>query len=282
MTPNSFSFGVRDASRAPTRPGRSETGAYPFHERPDPVCVSPCAGQDADLFRLAEIGLAAGFAVHDLGNHLQVIASAVRLIQKSLGPGADEGQRALTGAALASIDRAAAVRRHVLDSAGSVSPEPEIAFLDTVIGAMKDVIILAAGPMVDVSFRLDPTAPPVVCDLRLLENAILNLVVNARHAMPAGGRLLVSTFHEVALAADDVQDVRHSVVSVMDTGCGMTALQVKEAFRPFVTRRSVEGGLGLGLAMVGDFVRRAGGAPVIVSTPGKGTTVYLRFPGCGV
>ncbi|MEI9989871.1 MAG: ATP-binding protein [Rhizomicrobium sp.] len=147
--------------------------------------------------------------------------------------------------------------------------------IDLALGALEQPIRWMAGDAIRVELDLDGDLPPVFCDVREFENAVLNLVVNAREAMPEGGELCI------AASRGGLEDDAIVILRVTDTGRGMSPETAKRAFQPRFTTKAIGRGNGLGLAMVADFVRRVGGSAQIESTPRQGTSIVLRIPGCG-
>jgi CheY-like chemotaxis protein len=144
---------------------------------------------------------------------------------------------------------------------------------------MQNLLVRTLGESIEVkvSGRADPSA--VRIDSAQLETALLNLAVNARDAMPEGGRLSIETANaEIAAGDDDLAAGRYVVVSVSDTGIGMTPDVAARAFDPFFTTKDVGRGTGLGLSMVYGFAKQSGGVARITSTPGRGTMVSLFLP----
>ena len=219
---------------------------------------------------------------HDLGNLLQVVSSVVRLIDRNLDEPTRAAMRPLTESALASVDKAAALSRDILNLTRPGADVADVTFPADILTAMQDMICLAAGPAIEVEFDCDDGVPAVACSGRALENAVLNLVINARAAMLSGGRLTLSVSvqsHTLESRGGAPVSDATVVISVRDTGVGMSEATAKQVFRPFFTTKPPGRG-GLGLTMVGDFVRRAGGSVLLSSLEGEGTTVALMMPAC--
>jgi CheY-like chemotaxis protein len=147
---------------------------------------------------------------------------------------------------------------------------------------MADLIRHTAGPGIALEFQLDDGGGSVLCDANELESALLNLCINARDAMPNGGRLTIST-KAVNLSTADIQNQEvvpgsYVAVSVVDTGSGMSPEVLKQVFDPFFTTKPLGQGTGLGLSQVWGFVRQSDGLVRIESAPGQGTTVRLLMP----
>ncbi|MGK7870932.1 ATP-binding protein [Falsiroseomonas sp. E2-1-a20] len=147
---------------------------------------------------------------------------------------------------------------------------------------MADLIRRTMGPAISVDMRLRDGIGIVLCDTNELESALLNLSINARDAMPEGGRLAIDTDVVDLSAADipdgDVEPGRYVAVSVADSGMGMPPEVLARVFDPFFTTKPQGEGTGLGLSQVWSFVRQSGGLVRIESTPGQGTTVRLLLP----
>jgi signal transduction histidine kinase len=183
--------------------------------------------------------------------------------------------------ALESVDRAAALSKQILGFSRAENGLEKFVHLGAAIAAIENPIRWTAGPAIQVDLALD-AAPAVFCNIHELENAVLNLVINARDAMPEGGRLCIASYVDDRgkadlLAAEEGPTV---VLRVTDTGCGMTPEILMRAFQPRFTTKTAERGNGLGLAMVQEFARRSGGSVTIESAVGEGTSVVLRFGGC--
>ena len=220
--------------------------------------------------RLATLGLMTAGVAHDLGNHLQVAAAAIHLLEQSVERSADPEIRARAEGVSAALQRAAALSRRIVDFSRGQNGVADHVNIDEALLAMSDALRWTAAPYARLRLDLAGGAAVVQCDLRDLENALLNLVANARDASQDGGLITVA-----------VRRDPHSpsvLVAVRDEGCGMTLEAAQRAFDPFFTTRPADGGAGLGLARVADFARRAGGEASLRSVPGSGTIVLLRLP----
>lgn len=219
---------------------------------------------------------AAPGVAHDLGNQLQIVASAVRLIERGLERTGQEALSPLTRSALESLDRAGALVLTMLGRAPKAADAPLA--LESCLEAIQERILLVAGPSVVVEFVLGHDVPAIRCDPGELEDAIFNLVANAVRAMPLGGRLTLTACRGGGRPSEAEREPK-AVLRVSDTGCGMSADVLARAFKPYFTTESGDRGTGLGLAMVRGFARRAGGSAEIESELGIGTSVTLRLPG---
>ena len=184
-------------------------------------------------------------------------------------------QNAMEGAT-----RAAALTRRLLSFARSEPLLPERVDSRELIGGMSDLLDRTLGERIKVDIDLDPDTWPTYVDPHQLENAIVNLAVNARDAMDGQGMMRLSTSN-VTLAANEVGDVqpgRYVKISVTDTGCGMAPDVLEHAFEPFFTTKPVGKGTGLGLSQIFGFAHQSGGEVGIESQVGKGTTVSIYLP----
>ena len=229
---------------------------------------------EAEMVRLAAAGLMTSGIVHDFRNVMQVVSSAMRLIEKNLDRPALLDVAPFINGALQSVDRANALSRQLLGVSREESAPEEAVCLESVLAAMRLPICWSAGPDIRVELALDGDAPAVFCCAREFESVILNLVINAKDAMPNGGGLRIAVYRG---SFDDGATV---VVRVTDTGCGMSPEIAKRAFRPLFTTKPAGRGTGLGLAMVSEFARRVGGSVQIESAANCGTSVILRLPAC--
>jgi CheY-like chemotaxis protein len=147
---------------------------------------------------------------------------------------------------------------------------------------MHNLILRTAGERIRLEFELSPDLWSTLCDPNQLESAVLNLAINARDAMPEGGRLIIRTrnvdLDEINAAAQGMSSGPYICVEVADTGVGMSAEVVERAFDPFFTTKPIGQGTGLGLSMVYGFARQSDGYCDIRSAPGHGTTVRLYLP----
>ncbi|RVU17414.1 ATP-binding protein [Methylobacterium oryzihabitans] len=222
--------------------------------------------------KMEAVGQLTGGIAHDFNNLLAVITGSLEVLQRRLARGDVEVGRFIDGA-LSGADRAAKLTHRLLAFARQQPLEPRPTDPNDLIGGMVELLRRTLGETVAVETRLTPRIPPVFVDQNQLENAILNLAVNARDAMPGGGRLTLAT------AADQADDGGPAVAVVVgDTGTGMSPEVMSRAFEPFFTTKPQGRGTGLGLSQVYGFVTQSGGSVRIDSAPGEGTTIRLVLP----
>ena len=229
--------------------------------------------------KMEAVGQLTGGIAHDFNNMLAVVVGGIDLAQRRLnGPRREvlmHLQNAMEGAT-----RAAALTRRLLSFARSEPLLPERVDSRELIGSMSDLLDRTLGERIKVDIHIAPDTWPTYVDPHQLENAIVNLAVNARDAMDGQGVMRISS-ENVRLAANEVGDVRpgeYVKISVSDTGCGMTGEVLERAFEPFFTTKPVGKGTGLGLSQIFGFAHQSGGEVGIESQVGRGTTVSIYLP----
>ncbi|MGH7007633.1 MAG: ATP-binding protein [Stellaceae bacterium] len=226
--------------------------------------------------KMEAIGQLTGGVAHDFNNLLTVILGSLEQLER-LVP-ADPARR-LIQAAMRGAERGARLTQSLLSFARRQSLRPETVNLNRVIKDFGDLLRGGAGDHVQVQFLLSPTVDPCRVDPAQFQAALLNLVVNARDAMPeGGGRVSIETDSVELDAAIGVAAGRYVRVTVNDTGRGMPPEVVERAFEPFYTTKEIGKGSGLGLSQVYGFVKQSGGHIELSSEPGIGTTVRLCLP----
>lgn len=227
-------------------------------------------GARAQARKLEAIGRLTGGIAHDLNNLLTIIIGNLELLtEESIPPASREMAHEALEAALSGADL---TRRLLAFSRREVMLRPQ-SDLNAVVAGMANMLARALGANITLELSLAPDLWPVHLDKAELETAIINLVSNARDALPAGGQVRIVTGNR----NNDVLG-RRVVLEVTDTGTGMTPDVRARAFEPYFTTKTAQAGSGLGLAMVEDFARVADGEVEISSAPEKGTTVRLSFP----
>jgi signal transduction histidine kinase len=229
--------------------------------------------------KMEAVGQLTGGIAHDFNNMLAVVVGGIDLAKRRLNGPRREVMHHLTNA-MEGATRAAALTRRLLSFARSEPLLPERVDSRELVTGMSELLDRTLGERIRIVNKLDGDAWPVFVDSHQLENAILNLAVNARDAMDGTGTLTIST-ENVTLAANEVGDVRageYLRLSVTDTGCGMTDEVRERAFEPFFTTKPIGKGTGLGLSQIFGFAHQSGGEVGIESELGKGTTVSLYLP----
>ncbi|MCA1854974.1 PAS domain S-box protein [Massilia oculi] len=229
--------------------------------------------------KMESIGQLTGGVAHDFNNLLSVLASGLELLSLSRS-----GSDAKTIDSMRrAIDRGATLTQQLLAFARQQPLQPETRSINRLISGFESVLRRAGHSGIEFEFQLDPQAGSAVVDAARFESALLNLVVNARDAMPEGGTLRLETA-QVALAEGDVTGLAagHYVrVTVADTGTGMTPETLRRAFEPFYTTKETGKGTGLGLSQVYGFIKQSGGEVLVDSAPGVGTTITIYLPAVG-
>ena len=228
--------------------------------------------------RLEAIGQLTGGVAHDFNNLLTIILGSAEMLSKR----AHDPARVKTLAQhiVLAAKRGGEVTQQLLAFSRRQVVQPEILDLNAALQEFRPLLLRAARGQCSLAFDLAPHLGLVRLDPGHFEAAILNLIGNARDAMPGGGRVVVAT-RNVTLAPADAPDLpagRYIGVAVTDTGCGMDAATAARAFEPFFTTKETGKGTGLGLSQVYGFAKQAGGDVRIVSAPDQGTTVELLLP----
>ncbi len=229
--------------------------------------------------KMEAVGQLTGGIAHDFNNMLAVVVGGVDLARRRLNGPRREVMVHLNNA-MEGATRAAALTRRLLSFARSEPLLPERVDSSELVAGMSDLLDRTLGERILVETRLAADAWPTFVDPHQLENAIVNLAVNARDAMEGTGRLVIETAN-VTVGANAVGDIRagdYVRVSVTDTGSGMTPDVVERAFEPFFTTKPVGKGTGLGLSQIFGFAHQSGGEVGLESQVGKGTTVSLYLP----
>ena len=229
--------------------------------------------------KMEAVGQLTGGIAHDFNNMLAVVVGGIDLALRRLNGPRREVMTHLNNA-MEGATRAAALTRRLLSFARSEPLLPERVDSKELIGGMSDLLDRTLGERIRVQVRIAADTWPIYVDPHQLENAIVNLAVNARDAMDGQGLMRIATSN-VKLAANEVGDVRpgeYVKISVSDTGCGMTPEVLEHAFEPFFTTKPVGKGTGLGLSQIFGFAHQSGGEVGIESELGKGTTVSIFLP----
>ena len=227
--------------------------------------------------KMESIGQLTGGIAHDFNNLLSVLASGLEVLSMHRQHGSDA--KTLDSMRRA-IDRGATLTQQLLAFARQQPLQPETRHVNRLITGFESVLRRAGNSSILFEVRLDPMVRNTVIDAARFESALLNLVVNARDAMPEGGRIEIATAN-ATLADDEVDGLpagEYVRLAVTDTGTGMDPETVARAFEPFYTTKEVGKGTGLGLSQVYGFIKQSGGEIVIRSKQGEGTTIAIYLP----
>jgi PAS domain S-box-containing protein len=234
--------------------------------------------------RLEAIGKLTGGIAHDFNNLLTVVFGN---LERALEAGSDVATvRTAVTSALAAAERGAELTSRLLAFARRQPLAPTSFDLNERVESMHDMLQRTLGETIDLRCHLAPDLKPAHADPSQVESALLNLALNARDAMPDGGRLTVETANarldELSFAAgEEVASGDYVMLAVSDTGTGMSPEVLRRAVEPFFTTKEVGRGSGLGLSMIYGFARQSGGYLKLYSEPGRGTTVRLYLPTAG-
>jgi signal transduction histidine kinase/ActR/RegA family two-component response regulator len=229
--------------------------------------------------KMEAVGQLTGGIAHDFNNMLAVVVGGIDLALRRLNGPRREVMMHLNNA-MEGATRAAALTRRLLSFARSEPLLPERVDSNELIAGMSELLDRTLGERVRVDVDLARGTWPTYVDPHQLENAILNLAVNARDAMDGQGLMRIAT-ENVKLAANEVGDIRagdYVKISVIDTGCGMPPDVLDRAFEPFFTTKPVGKGTGLGLSQIFGFAHQSGGEVGIESEVGRGTSVSIYLP----
>ncbi|MGI4848737.1 MAG: ATP-binding protein [Janthinobacterium lividum] len=263
-----------------------------FNERGEPVRRTG-VGIDMTSQRLLEqqlrqsqkmeaVGQLTGGIAHDFNNLLGGIMGTLDIMAVRIGQQRHDDLGRYITMAQGAAKRAAALTHRLLAFSRRQTLAPTATGIDRLVAGMEELIRRTVGPQIGIEVAPMASPWPVLVDGNQLENALLNLCINSRDAMPDGGQIHIAT--------DNVTlDVRQSAslgipagddlcLRVSDTGAGMTPAVIAHAFDPFFTTKPMGQGTGLGLSMIYGFVRQSGGQVHIASTLGKGTTISLYLP----
>ncbi|WP_395714767.1 response regulator [Reyranella sp.] len=218
--------------------------------------------------KLEAIGQLTGGIAHDFNNMLTVVLGAAEALKKAL-PGNATSQQRRADLIMQAAAQAAALTHRLLAFSRPQPHDPKPANLNAQIGGVLDMLRRTIGESVDIVTELEAGLPLISVDSNQLENAILNLAVNARDAMSGNGTLTIRTFSSGRAFVS---------LAIADTGVGMTPEVAAHAFEPFFTTKRTGEGTGLGLAQVMSFVQQSGAMIHVDSTPNAGTAIEMRFP----
>jgi PAS domain S-box-containing protein len=233
--------------------------------------------------KMEAVGQLTGGIAHDFNNMLQGISGGLDLMQQRIAQGRAAEVGRFVDATRQTVQRAAALTHRLLAFARRQTLDTKPVNADDLAQGMEELIRRTVGPEIQVELRLRDGSWAVQCDPNQLENVLLNLAINARDAMPKGGRLTIGTRHARLSAADVAHEEGtepgdYVEVAVTDTGIGMDEATLARAFEPFFTTKPLGEGTGLGLSQLYGFVRQSHGIVQLNSKPDQGTTVRFYLP----
>lgn len=231
--------------------------------------------------RLEAVGHLTGGIAHDFNNLLTVILGNGEVLRESLTE--DPYLQNLADMVVSASQRGAALTQHLLAFARRQALEPQIVDVNNLVRDLDGLLRRTLGADIDIEWVRAPGVWPALVDPAQLESALLNLTLNARDAMPGGGRLTIETANvrineEYALQHQEVKPGQYVLIAVSDTGKGIPKADLQRVFEPFYTTKGKEKGTGLGLSMVYGFVKQSEGHISIYSEENEGTTVKLYLP----
>jgi PAS domain S-box-containing protein len=230
--------------------------------------------------KMEAVGRLAGGVAHDFNNLLTAILGYSDLLLVGIERG--NPQRPLVEEIAKAGERAAELTRQLLAFSRKQVLRPQVLDLNRVVANLDKMIRLVLAEPVELVTRLEPGLHPVRADPGQIEQVLMNLVVNAKDAMPRGGRLTISTTNTTFGAADvprpELKPGPYVVLTVGDTGCGISDEVKAHLFEPFFTTKEVGKGTGLGLATAYGIIRQSGGHIGVVSEPGQGATFSIYLP----
>ncbi|WP_043363645.1 PAS domain-containing protein [Belnapia sp. F-4-1] len=232
--------------------------------------------------KMEAVGQLTGGLAHDFNNLLAGIAGSLELMKTRIAQGRLQDVPRYLTAARGATDRAASLTHRLLAFSRRQTLEPKPTDANRLVAGLEELVRRTVGPAIAVEVVGAAGLWTIMVDQSQLENAVLNLCINARDAMPDGGRITIETANrwldERAAAGRDLQPGQYVAISVSDTGTGMAPDVIAKAFDPFFTTKPLGQGTGLGLSMIYGFARQSGGQARIYSEVGQGTLVALYLP----
>jgi PAS domain S-box-containing protein len=233
--------------------------------------------------KMEAVGQLTGGIAHDFNNMLTGIIGSLDLMQRYIAAGRSDDIGRFADAAVASAHRAAALTHRLLAFSRRQSLDRRPLDPNQLVASLEDLFRRTKGAHITLKVQLGNDIWPVNTDASQLENALLNLVINARDAMPEGGELLIETANSYLDGTDittlePVKAGDYVMLGVCDNGTGMAPKILAKAFDPFFTTKPIGQGTGLGLSMIYGFAQQSGGHVTLHSEPGQGTCVRLYLP----
>jgi PAS domain S-box-containing protein len=232
--------------------------------------------------KMEAVGQLTGGLAHDFNNLLAAIGGSLEMMQARIAQGRLDSLDRYAHAAQSAVKRAAALTHRLLAFSRRQTLDPRPVDVNRLVSGMEELVRRTVGPQVQLEIVEASSLWTTHIDAHQLENALLNLCINARDAMPGGGRLTIETankwFDDRSAAEQDLKPGQYISLCVTDTGTGMSRDVIAKAFEPFFTTKPLGQGTGLGLSMIYGFVRQSGGQVRIYSELGQGTTMCLYLP----
>jgi len=228
--------------------------------------------------KMEAVGQLTGGIAHDFNNLLQGISGSLEVVRKRLAQGRPGEIERHVDAALGATQKAASLTHRLLAFSRRQPLDPKPVRPNPLVGSMEDLLRRTLGERIALEMVLAEGVWTTLCDPNQLENALLNLAINARDAMPDGGTLEIETRNLLREAAHPAGPGEYVCISVTDTGTGMPPDVAARAFEPFFTTKPIGQGTGLGLSMIYGFALQSEGFCHIDSAVGRGTTVTLALP----
>ncbi|WP_046270702.1 hybrid sensor histidine kinase/response regulator [Pseudomonas syringae] len=232
--------------------------------------------------KMDAVGQLTGGIAHDFNNLLAGISGSLELITKRLAQGRVGDVDRYVSVAQGAVRRAASLTHRLLAFSRRQTLSPRVTDVNGLIHDMEELIARTVGPEIDIKVVAQNDLWPALIDHAQLESSLLNLCLNARDAMPNGGRIIIETANASLEECTDpdhgIPAGEHLSIRVTDTGIGMSPDIAAKAFEPFFTTKAIGAGTGLGLSMVYGFVRQSGGQIRVESIEGQGTSVVMHLP----
>jgi signal transduction histidine kinase len=232
--------------------------------------------------KMEAVGQLTGGIAHDFNNLLTGISGSLQMLETRIGQGRLDAVPRYVDAAQGAAKRAAALTQRLLAFSRRQTLDPKPTNLNRLITDMEELVRRTTGPDIEVEVVGAAGLWPVMIDQNQLENALLNLCINARDAMPDGGRLTIETANRWLDASGgterDLAPGQYVSLCVTDTGIGMSKETIGRIFEPFFTTKPLGQGTGLGLSMIYGFIRQSNGQVRVYSEPDRGTTMCLYLP----
>ena len=273
----SFDFAMRPI------PGKDNTVIGIIAEATDTTGRRRTEEQLRQSQKMEAIGQLTGGIAHDFNNLLAGIIGSLDLMRHKFSAGQTQDHARYIAMATASAQRAATLTQRLLAFSRRQTLDLVAVDVNALVAGMADLLNRTLSRNIDLTFRLEPALWPAYTDANQLENALLNLALNARDAMTDGGKLVITTRNVMldesyASTRPELEPGAYLMLSVSDTGGGMTPDVIAKAFDPFFTTKPIGQGTGLGLSMIYGYVKQSRGHVTIHSQPGEGSTITLYLP----